>query len=793
MVAQSPASRVRAATFLVLAVASAGLRAQPVLTLEQAGSRKGPDFTPVYENIEVIVRGTVSHRLVPATSAYLLPIQDATAHGLLLRGSEAQLSSFEPGDLIEAEGVIRARAGTPVLAPARVTHLRPGKPPQPLHLSLADLDSPRYFGVLVTTETVVSQVGENRGGVILSLGEGRRQISAFLARHRRDSAGELDLIHASDVVRVTGIASQYCLLPPYDRFYQILVPERSDLVLLNRRWHIAPTVLFLGLLILFALGSAGYALHRRMVNLRRRMRVLHTLAEEITAAESPAEIDRELRSALPSIWKATKIRVYLLDAGSGQLQALDREPPSARASLDLDEPVGPIAAAAALCIRNRTLLAIPDTRKSPVFRADPGTDTPRSVMFVPMLARDEALGVLLIEHTQLLHQFTSEEQSAMQHVANQVAMALKLQEQRSMREQLFRSEKLAAAGQLMSGIANELRAPIECIVDSASAMARTEAMRPDHRHIQILVNEARRASEIVSRLVSFGKTDRSEIGTVDLDALLAEIVRFREGECRARGIELTHRQAGKVLVLGSACQIEEVLLNLLLQAERSALEARERSVTLSACALSRRAHVEITFGLRTADNTAAVNSLSLEQGVGMEVCRSLLETLGGELRCERLSATHGRFTIEVPALAELAGGAELAMPGIAPRSLTILIVDPDREARHALMTMLSARKHRVVPVASPHEGLELMERLRFDSVFCNARLREVPWIELFQRAVAQKCRFVLLTEGYDGNFSRAVQAGDGFVLRKPFGEEQLAGVLLAIQTRPEDAVVQKSR
>jgi len=78
-------------------------------------------------------------------------------------------------------------------------------------------------------------------------------------------------------------------------------------------------------------------------------------------------------------------------------------------------------------------------------------------MFVPMFAETELVGVLEIFDSKPLHEFTPDERIQTQHLANQIALALRLIEEKSVREQLSRSEKLAAIGQLISGVAAELR------------------------------------------------------------------------------------------------------------------------------------------------------------------------------------------------------------------------------------------------------------------------------------------------------------------------------------------------
>ena len=187
----------------------------------------------------------------------------------------------------------------------------------------------------------------------------------------------------------------------------------------------------------------------------------------------------------------------------------------------------------------------------------------------------------------------------MQHLANQVATALKLAGAASVREQLFRSEKLAAAGQLISEIANELRLPLESIVARASVLRsrRTDDFREELESIAL---DAQRASQIVARLDSLAKVEQTEVEAVDLTALIMGLLQFREPECKAKGVEIRSQLAAKpTIIMGSPGQLEQVLLNLLVDAEKSAADAREKSITVSNSLLARRMLVEIAYSTRS--------------------------------------------------------------------------------------------------------------------------------------------------------------------------------------------------
>ena len=765
-------------------MAAAGSWAQTTITLQQAGSRTGADFVPAFEGQEVTVQGQVSFKPLWAVDFHYLPIQDATEYGLLLSGSESQFKEFAPGDWVEATGAIGKRAGLPVLNPRTIRKIAGGVAPKPKLVQVSELASFRYLGVLITTDSTVSEAGENSGGDFLSIGEKGNFVRIFLPKTRRDAASELARFKTGDRVRVSGIATQYCTLPPYDRFYQVLVPASSSVTLLRKAWLLPPELLLSFLLGIGAVLGIWWIRERLMSAQRRRMRVLNSLGEEVFASASPPEILRKLSATLPTLAKQTSVSMYIYNRGAKTLDNVQPAVNAEMSSIPVDAPRGPVASGVALCFRNRTLLAIPDTRRSPFFKNEERQGGPRSVMFVPMFAQSELLGVLQLEHARHLHHFSREEQAAMQHLANQIATALKLQEQQSIREQLFRSEKLAAAGQLISGVANELRSPLDSIISAAAALRSKQTQECD-AELRMIGGEAQRASEIVARLVSFGKVETAQAQAVDMNELLTGLLEFRARELASKGIEVQRQLATRpLMVVGSRGQLEQVFLNLLVDAEQAAAEAKEKTLTVSSGQLARRILVEIVYQTRSREfQKPEADSDYTDPGtLALAVCRGIVQSHGGDFRSIRATQTQARFEVELPVL-ETRPGREGALGPAVSRQLTVLLVEPDSKAQRQLVQMLSNRGDRVVPVSNAEEGADLAQRMRFDMAVCAVRLPGWNWVEFFERVRHQVGGFVLLTDRYDSDLARAFQGGEGFVLAKPVDEADLHRICHIVEDR----------
>ena len=84
--------------------------------------------------------------------------------------------------------------------------------------------------------------------------------------------------------------------------------------------------------------------------------------------------------------------------------------------------------------------------------------------------------VMELDQDDRVRDFSADEQALAQHLGNQIGAALRLLGQRTVQEQLFRTEKLAAVGRLISGVVSELQTPLNSINELASRALEREKL-----------------------------------------------------------------------------------------------------------------------------------------------------------------------------------------------------------------------------------------------------------------------------------------------------------------------------
>jgi GAF domain-containing protein len=522
---------------------------------------------------------------------------------------------------------------------------------------------------------------------------------------------------------------------------------------------------------------------RRMRTQRERLRRVYQLGEQILSSSSLEAILSGISEALPGILGVSSAHLYVYNRGTKALDAATSNGDPG-VSISLSSPPGGTHAGAVACFHYRTLLVIPDIERSPFpMTAKPGERSPKSLLFVPMLSQGEVVGVLELDQEERARDFTTDEQALAQHLGNQIGVAIRLLDQRSVQEQLFRTEKLAAVGRLISGVVNELQTPLASITELADRALERPNVSSADREVAAIAAEAQKASSIVSRLVSFATAEQGDARPISIATLLHDLIVFRERDWKASGIRVHDLTLSEPMyVLGSHGQLEQAFLTLLVHAEQTLADAPEKTITIRTSVLAKRILVEIAF-------SASEGGAPQEKAAVLGVTRTVIAGHGGEVRLVEKPNAEPRFEVELPLTARervAASSTPSAVHKDPGRSSTALVIEPDETVQRQLLDLLAARGYRVVPVGNADTGLELAQRMRFDGAFCSLHAPGLNWVELSERLHLRVGGFVLLSDRYDAELAADFEGDGRFVLTKPLQEGDIERILSSIEAAGTD-------
>ncbi|MBC7927395.1 MAG: hypothetical protein H7039_17230 [Bryobacteraceae bacterium] len=766
---------------LVLAMClSAAAWAQPVMPLTEASRRTGPELNPAHEGETLRVWGTVAADPIVMPEYSHIVIQDDLGSGLTLYLPARRFSRVQKGQHLDITGSLEERAGLPVLRPTKLLIVGKSQPPEPQALSLKQLNDPSYIGRYVVVEGLVRWSGQNAGGDIMAVGSSDHSILVFFPYTGRKRESALRNYREGDHIRVTGISAQYCPIPPFDRSFEIIINSPAAVHLLSRGWLVSPGM-FGSALLAIALLLLGWWWRER--NIRRQRKVLReimSVAEDIISVSSLSGIAQRFEAVSTELSGHPDLDLYVFNERASTLDRVATERAHHPVSLPSDTPAGSVQALAAVCFRNGSLIAVPDTHRSPLI-ARRQDETVRSAVVAPMLAQGDTVGVLMMLY-QKRADLSEDFQLAMQHLANQTAASLKLQDQQLMKEQLVRSEKMAAAGQLVSGVAADLRVPLTHIAQVSGKLLRDVNGLMGEGLFEI-GTQARRGIELVDHLLSFSNMEKKILRTLDLNALVSRLVDLREEELRrkeilvAREIPLT-----PVEVWADQGQLEQALLTVMVHAEQAAGAAADRTLRIASRVLGTR--ILVSFESAAPAEAARTSDPDLADYFGFPVAQAVMQSHGGDLRNVSAGRTISRLELELPVLAPATAIRDNAdHVGRSGRTMTVLVVDPDLGSQRRLVTMLGMRGHRAIPAADAEEAAEMVQRFHFDMLFCATRLVGLNWPELYHRVRRRTGAFALLTDGPDPDASKALGGGEGQVLAKPVEDRELDQVLGMAEVR----------
>jgi PAS domain S-box-containing protein len=240
----------------------------------------------------------------------------------------------------------------------------------------------------------------------------------------------------------------------------------------------------------------------------------------------------------------------------------------------------------------------------------------------------------------------------------------------SLQSKLMHAEKMAAVGQLVSGVAHEVNNPLTAILGFADLlMENSEVPESARKDLRVILQEAQRTKQIVQNLLSFARQMPPQRKPVQLNPILKRTLQLRSYDLQSRGVAVTENLRDHLpFIIGDSHQLQQVFLNILNNAYDAVREnSRARIEISTAC---KDEYVEVTFrdngsGIsqpeRVFDPFFTTKRVGEGTGLGLSICYGIVKEHGGEILCWNNSDGEGAtFTVRFPAVRELASISAVA-------------------------------------------------------------------------------------------------------------------------------------
>ena len=235
-----------------------------------------------------------------------------------------------------------------------------------------------------------------------------------------------------------------------------------------------------------------------------------------------------------------------------------------------------------------------------------------------------------------------------------------------LRQQLLQAQKLSSVGALASSVAHEFNNILTTIINYAKLAQRpnqNEAARA--QAIEKILKGSQRAATIISSMLGFARNTSTQRETTDIVGLVEEIIVLADKDLSKHRIHVDKKYHGRPKAFVVPAQIEQVLLNLIINARQAMPRGGHLRIEVCENARTQMAEMSVSdtgigipperlrlifepfYTTKEPDSNGHGGT-----GLGLSVCRQIIEQHNGRVRVESLVGKGSTFTVKLPMHAE---------------------------------------------------------------------------------------------------------------------------------------------
>jgi len=382
-----------------------------------------------------------------------------------------------------------------------------------------------------------------------------------------------------------------------------------------------------------------------------------------------------------------------------------------------------------------------------------------------------------------------------------IAIGLDITEHRQLETRLRHSQRMEAIATLAGGIAHDFNNMLHAVLSNIELMRMLGELNAEQdRKASAIEETVRQAAGIIKQLTALAAPERHEKGSVDLNRCVGNVLAMLEGARNQHTTVVQELQPDLPLVTGDAVQLEQVVMNLCINALQALSEGGQLQVTTRLAQATEALtsndgasrSVKRYIRLEVKDNGVGMDFETVQQifdpffttrgneggtGLGLAVVYGIVQAHGGTIRVETEPGQGSTFTVHLPVATDQVPVSKPPEKRLATGSETIMLVDDNEAVLHNLTQLLTSLGYTTIEASSGPEAIErYQQETNIDLVVLDISMPKMSGIETFAkiRQSAPEAKGLLMT-GFVAEDTDLEELPEGImgVLRKPFTLQQL--------------------